>query len=122
MSSTTSLRRLRANEQIVEREARLIARDGSIRCVGISSSALFQDGEFKRTRCFTRDIGDRKRLEEERRRIDWTNAFLLEAAFVLYRSLDYETRLGELARLIVPRLAEWCAVDVERENGTFERV
>jgi PAS domain S-box-containing protein len=116
------LRRLHANEEIREREARLIARDGSIRYVEISSSAQFQDGQFKHTRCFTHDIGDRKRLEEERRRTDWTNAFLLEAAFVLYRSLDYETRLGELARLIVPRLAEWCAVDVEREDGTFERV
>ena len=116
------LRRLKANEGITDQEAPLIARDGSIRWVEISSSARFQDGEFKHTRCFTRDITDRKRLEMERQRHEESSAFLLDAAFVLYRSLDYETRLGELARMIVPRLAEWCAVDIEREDGTFERV
>jgi PAS domain S-box-containing protein len=116
------LRRLLANEEIREREARLIAKDGSTRYVEISSSALFEDGEFKHTRCFTRDITDRKRLEFERRRHEEANTFLLEATFVLYRSLDYETRLGELARLIVPKLADWCAVDIDRDDGSLERV
>jgi signal transduction histidine kinase len=49
-------------------------------------------------------------------------AFMLEATTVLHQSLDYESRLGELARLVVPRLAEWCAVDIAREDGTVERV
>jgi PAS domain S-box-containing protein len=116
------LRTLRANEEVREREARLVAKDGSIRYVEISSNALFENGAFKHTRCFTRDVTDRKRLEYERRRHEEANAFLLEAAFVLYRSLDYETRLGELARLIVPRLADWCAVDMMRDDGSVERV
>jgi PAS domain S-box-containing protein len=109
------IRRLRANEEIRDREARLLAKDGSIRYVEINSNSLFEDGEFKHTRCFTRDVTERRRHEE-------ANAFLLEVASVLYRSLDYETRLGELARLIVPKLADWCAVDIAREDGTFERV
>jgi PAS domain S-box-containing protein len=116
------LARLRAKEELRDREARLVARDGSLRYVEISSNALFEGADFKHTRCFTRDVSDRKRLEDERRRNEESNAFLLDAASVLYKSLDYETRLGELARLIVPKLADWCAVDIAREDGTFERV
>jgi PAS domain S-box-containing protein len=116
------LDRLLNNQEVRDREARLIAKDGSIRHVEINSNSLFEDGAFKHTRCFTRDVTDRKRLEAERRRNDESNELLLEAANVLYRSLDYETRLRELACLIVPRLADACAVDLAREDGTFERV
>jgi signal transduction histidine kinase len=48
--------------------------------------------------------------------------FLLEAAENLHRSLDYETRLRELAALIVPRLADGCEIDVLRDDGTCDRL
>jgi PAS domain S-box-containing protein len=108
------LNRLAAGQETRDFEARLIARDGSIKHVSISSNALFESSEFVHTRCFTRDITDRKRLEEQ-------NAFLLDATTVLIGSLDYETRLTELANLAVPRLADWCGVDVVREDGTYYR-
>src|SRR5262249_27149795 len=38
--------------------------------------------------------------------------FLAEAGEVLASSLDYETTLAGVARLAVPRLAEWCSVYV----------
>jgi PAS domain S-box-containing protein len=62
------LGRLRNNEVLRDYEARVRCRDGSIKYVLIHSNALFRDGEFVHTRCFTRDITDRKRLEEELRR------------------------------------------------------
>jgi GAF domain-containing protein len=43
-------------------------------------------------------------------------AFLAEASAELARSLDYRVTLGNVARLVVPGLADWCAVDVY-ENG-----
>jgi PAS domain S-box-containing protein len=46
--------------------ARLRHRDGSIRHVLIDSSALFEDGKFVHTRCFTRDV-TALRLEEDQR-------------------------------------------------------
>jgi PAS domain S-box-containing protein len=66
------LRRLQAGERLDKYPARLKTKDGSIRHVQISSSALFQDGEFVRTRCFTVDVtasreADLARLEAERR-------------------------------------------------------
>jgi PAS domain S-box-containing protein len=39
-------------------------------------------------------------------------AFLAEASRILANSLDYEVTLRRIAELAVPRLADWCAVDI----------
>ncbi|MHB8642474.1 MAG: GAF domain-containing protein [Gaiellaceae bacterium] len=44
-------------------------------------------------------------------------SFLAEAGSTLASSLDYETTLANVAELVVPRLADWCAVDVLEEDG-----
>jgi len=66
--------RLCRGERLREYEARLRAKDGSIRHVIIDSSVLFENGKFVHTRCFTRDITKRKLAEEAviatRQRID----------------------------------------------------
>ena len=49
-------------------------------------------------------------------------AFLAEAGHVLAESLDYDITLSTLADLIVPRLADWCIVDLVEEDGTMRRV
>ncbi|MBO0724990.1 MAG: PAS domain S-box protein [Blastocatellia bacterium] len=59
------LARLSRGEMLREHEARMICKDGSIRHVLTNSSALFKDGNFIHTRCFTRDITDRKRADEK---------------------------------------------------------
>ena len=107
--------RLSANEEITEFESQLIAKDGSIHHVAISSNVLFEDGQFVHTRCFTRDITEQKRLQA-------ANSFLLDATTILNRSLDFAGRVQEIPRLAVPRLADWCAVDIVREDATLERV
>ena len=55
------------------------------------------------------DISARKKIEER-------SAFLAEATKLLLSSLDYETTLVNIARLAVPRVADWCALCFE-ENG-----
>jgi PAS domain S-box-containing protein len=64
------LERLRRGETLQAYEARLRARDGSIKHVLISANVRWQDGHFVHSRCFTRDITDRKRMEEARRQAD----------------------------------------------------
>ena len=103
------LRRLGRNEEIRDYEARLVAKDGSIRHVAINSNVLFVDGKFVHTRCFTRDITDRKRLEE-------ANEFLLEATRVLHRSLDYDTRVEEIRNLLVPRFADSVTIEIVEDG------
>jgi PAS domain S-box-containing protein len=61
------LGRLCRGETIQEYESRLRCKDGSIRHVVIHSNVYFRDGKFVHTRCFTRDVTERKRLEQELR-------------------------------------------------------
>jgi serine phosphatase RsbU (regulator of sigma subunit) len=49
-------------------------------------------------------------------------AFLAEASALVARSLDYEQTLAEVARLAVPELADWCAVDVVQPDGSLRQV
>jgi PAS domain S-box-containing protein len=55
------------------------------------------------------DIDDRKSAEEAQR-------FLVEAGATLGSTLDYRTTLAALAKMAVPRIADWARVDVV-ENG-----
>jgi len=48
-------------------------------------------------------------LERERAKIQ----FLTQAGQLLTSSLDYASTLGRLTRLIVPQLADWCAVYID---------
>ncbi|MEP6937735.1 MAG: response regulator, partial [Chthoniobacterales bacterium] len=49
-------------------------------------------------------------------------AFLAEASNALAGSLDYEVTFQNLARLVVPRLADFCIIDVVEENGALQQV
>jgi len=62
------LQKLSANEILQNYEARLLCKDGSLRNVLINSNARWEDGKFSHTRCFTTDITERKRAQEERDR------------------------------------------------------
>ncbi len=80
--------RLTRGETLQEYPARLRGKDGSIRDVLINSNVLFENGKFLHTRCFTRDITERKHAEEQLRwseekfrslvaataQITWTNS------------------------------------------------
>jgi PAS domain S-box-containing protein len=62
-----------------------------------------------------RDITDRRRAEIAQH-------FLAEASSVLASSLDYDVTLRQVAHLVVPRIADWCAVYVVDPDGTIERL
>ena len=49
-------------------------------------------------------------------------AFLWQASHALSASLDYQTTLRTVARLLVPTLADWVAVDLGDERGGLERL
>ena len=64
------LRRLQAGETLRGRPSRMRRRDGSILDVVIDSNAVWEDGVFVRTRCFTRDVTELRRAERARRRVE----------------------------------------------------
>jgi PAS domain S-box-containing protein len=58
----------------------------------------------------------------ERKHTDDVLRFLAESGATLSSSLDYRDTLANVARLAVPTLADWCAIDVMEEDGTVERL
>jgi PAS domain S-box-containing protein len=58
----------------------------------------------------------------EVKRAQIAESFMAEASRVLASSMDYAETLKQIARLAVPQIADWCAVDVLGENGEIERV
>src|SRR6266550_6533016 len=54
------------------------------------------------------------RAETERARDRMT--FLAEASSLLTSSLDSRKTLNKVARLAVPRLADWCSIDILEEG------
>ncbi|MEO6526365.1 MAG: PAS domain S-box protein [Gemmatimonadaceae bacterium] len=60
---------------------------------------------------YFQDITDRRRQQE-------ASSFLAEASRLLVSSRSQETTLKHLAQAVIPRLGDWCAVDlVERFSG-----
>ncbi len=48
--------------------------------------------------------------------------FMLASAKILSTKVDFRTWLLEKAKLTVPTLADWCAIDVLNESGGLERI
>jgi len=81
------------------------------------------------------DITERKQIEAERAQLIREqvarleaeanlrqSAFLVEVSTALASSLDYERTLVNVADLVVPFFADWCAIDLLRPNQSIERV
>jgi len=58
------LSRLERRETLRNYEAKLRRKDGAIRQVLINSNVRWKEDKFQYTRCFTRDVTDRKRLQQ----------------------------------------------------------
>jgi PAS domain S-box-containing protein len=105
----------KASEKPFEIEYRLLRADGVYRWhLGRAVAERDETGALIGWVGTATDIEDRK-LAEDRQ------AFLAEAGWVLGSSLDYEQTLGDVARLAVPHVADWCAVDIF-VDGKLERL
>jgi PAS domain S-box-containing protein len=108
--------------------------DGSEFAVELTVSRIEVGGPPMFT-AFLRDITESKRVEEERlvllaleqaareetERAHERMAFLAEASSILSGSLDVRKTLNKVAKLAVPRLADWCGVDMF-EDGELRPV
>jgi PAS domain S-box-containing protein len=58
----------------------------------------------------------------EVKRAQLAESFMAKVSSVLASSMDYEETLQRVARLAVPQLADWCAVDLVDERGEIRHV
>lgn len=72
------------------------------------------------------DITERKRADEASRledeRVLRRETFLAEISKRLADTLDFQTTLASIARLVIPELADWSTVDVVGDGGAIRRV
>jgi PAS domain S-box-containing protein len=62
---------------------------------------------------YFRDVTEDRKREEGQR-------FLAQATKELVSSLDYQATLSRIARMAVPQLADWCAVDILEPDGSLK--
>ena len=106
----------RTGVEIRDFEVDIVHADG--RCVRLVEYAapIFDDsGSVRGVVGAFVDMTERHRVEEEQR-------FLAEASRVLSSTLDYEATLSALAHLAVPVFGDYCAIDVQKQDGSFGRV
>ena len=111
------LDRLSAGEVLHDYDARMLCKDGSIKHVRINSSVYWEDGKFVHTRCFTRDITERKRTESR-----------LALQYAVTQILSESKSFSECARQILQTACanlDWevgALWQVDRERGVLRAV
>jgi two-component system cell cycle sensor histidine kinase/response regulator CckA len=100
------LARLNANETLENYEARLLCKDGSIRYVLINSNVRWENGKFSYTRCYTRDITERKQAEQE----------LRELSTALENAVEGISRLDTMGRYLAVNKAYASTVGYQPEE------
>ena len=60
----------------------------------------------------------RSEMQQNQSRLE----FLTEVSTILASPLDYSETLANLANMITPDIADWCAIDEVEENGTIKRI
>jgi PAS domain S-box-containing protein len=115
----------------------LIARDGAEVPIDDSGAPIRDEhGRLLGVVLVFRDVSERRDAERERQTLldrerdarsaaeaaSGRLAFLADASAVIASSLDFESTLMSVARLAVPSLGDWCAVDIVEDSGTYSRL
>lgn len=109
-------------------------KDGSTFPAEISLSPLNTDQGTLVT-AIVRDVSEERRAQDERARLireqvarieaeatERRSAFLADISTVVSSSLDYHTTLSNVARLVVPDLADWCSIEMVTDDGRIEQL
>jgi PAS domain S-box-containing protein len=90
-----------------EREQRIVEGLAAQAAVSVDNARLFDAAQKARAQA---ELAERR------------SSFLAAASEVLASSLEYEITLASVARLMVPHLADWCAVDILDEDRSIKRL
>jgi PAS domain S-box-containing protein len=119
-----------------EQTYRVLGEDGSVRWVTVRFRTFpSEQGQGKQVGVMY-DVTERRKADEERERLldreriareaaesaGAKLSFLAEASHLLASSLDFWETLTRLSNLLVPRWADWCAIDIADEEGRPRRL
>ena len=108
--------RLARGEPVERYETTRVKKDGTILDVSLTISPIRDTvGRLVGASTIARDIAERKRVERQQQ-------FLIEAGDLFTASLSVESLLRGVAALLVPRLADWCAIDIIDDAGELQNV
>jgi PAS domain S-box-containing protein len=97
-------------------ELELVRADGTRVWVAKRAGPILdRDGKVVAGVATMTDISELRRARENR-------SFLANATEVLGSSLDYEDTIRKVTDLAVPRIADWCAVDLLDDGGVLRRI
>lgn len=117
------LARLRKGLRIDHFETVRVSKGGRYIDVSLSISPIRrEDGTISGAAKIARDITRQKAMARKLQAAEEQERFLTEVSKVLASTLDYKETLANLAHLIVPRLADWFAVDLLDADGQFQLV
>ena len=103
-------------ETVPYTEIELVRADGTRTWVSKRAGPVFdREGRVVAGVATIIDIAEARRARENRQ-------FLANATEVLGSSLDYEETIRQVAELAVPRIGDWCAVDIVDETGNPNRI
>ncbi len=121
----SGLRDIESTQQINKRVTlvlTLLAMTSALLVIGLGRQMRLLAREAMRRRHEAeRETNEAKRAREAAESEERRAAFLAAAGQELAKSLDYEQTIDTLARLIVPKLAEMCVVDVSEGEGVLRR-
>jgi PAS domain S-box-containing protein len=116
LAELPSVRLLRGEEPEPLTMRTIETRTGEERWVLLKATAVRDEqGEIEAAVTIIEDITATKRMQQR-------SEFLARAGAVLASSLDYQQTLRNVADLVVPRIADWCGVDLFDEDGQREPV
>lgn len=105
---------LKQGKRIEHYETKRITKDKRILDVSLTISPIKNEkGKLIGASKIARDITYRKYMENNLH-------FLSEASKVLSSSLNYTQTLKNVAKLAVPRVADWCVIDMLKPDGAVE--
>jgi PAS domain S-box-containing protein len=113
--------RLARGETLRDYETRLRAKDGTLRHVLVSSNMIVRDGKQISSRCFSRDITDRRRAEDERDRVIAELGRTIRLNDMFAGILGHDLR-GPLSTIVMASQVLLGSIDDPKGVRTIQRV
>jgi len=95
---------------LINQPLKIVRKDGTLKDVLISCNVYYEQGKFKHTRCFTRDITEIKKSENYLK-------FLNQASQELAATHDTNEALDKIIKLLIPAFTDWLVINELGEDG-----